>query len=103
MMPAAAATAWAESTDLSTCTVTLAPDSALYTGTEHKLSGDDDAVKVNLTVKSGDTTLTRKTDYNVAWSQGETPNATPKDAGAYTLTVTGEGSYSGTITKTYTV
>lgn len=103
MMPAAAATAWAEGTDLSTCTVTLAPDSALYTGTEHKLSGDEGTVKVNLTVKSSGKTLERGTDYDVAWSQGETTNGTPKDAGAYTLTVTGKNSYSGTITKTYTV
>ena len=101
MMPAAA---FAETgTALTNDNVTLSPDSALYTGTEHKLSGEEGIVKVNLTVKSGDKTLANGTDYNVAWSQGETTDATPKNAGAYTLTVTGQGSYSGTITKTYTV
>ena len=103
MMPAAAATAWADTTTLTDADVTLSPESALYTGTEHKLSGGTGTVKVNLTVKSGDTTLARETNYGVAWSQGETPDKTPEDAGAYKLTVTGKGSYSGTITKTYTV
>ena len=104
MIPAAAATAFAEGTiDLSTCTITLSPESALYTGTEHKLSGGSDTVKVNLTVKSGEKTLTRDTNYGVAWSQGETTGKTPKDAGEYTLTVTGKNSYSGKIEKTYTV
>ena len=104
MMPAAAATAFAGGeTALTEANVTLSPESALYTGTEHKLSGDNDTVKVNLTVKSGDTTLTKGTNYDVAWSQGETSNKTPKDAGEYTLTVTGKSSYSGTVKKTYTV
>ena len=80
MMPAAAATAWADTTTLTDANVTLSPESALYTGTEHKLSGDNGTVKVNLTVKNGDSELKKETDYGVAWSQGETDNKAPKDA-----------------------
>ncbi len=100
MIPATAATAFAETTQLTDADVTLSPESALYTGAEHKISEG----KVRVTVKNGEgTELTKDSNYTVAWSKDGTTGATPKNAGEYTLTVTGTGSYSGSVKKTYTV
>ena len=42
--------------------------------------------------------LNEGTDYTVKWS-----NASSKNAGDYTVTITGEGNYTGTTTATYTI
>lgn len=47
-------------------------------------------------VAIGESTLTATTDYTISGNQ-------KKDAGTYTLTVTGNGNYDGTITKDFTI
>ncbi len=54
-----------------------------------------------ITVKAGDTALAAGTDYTVAWSPSEP--AANSNVGTYTLTVTGQGGYTGTANATYTV
>ena len=54
--------------------------------------------KPTVTVKNAQgKTLTAGTDYTVAYSAGS------KDVGSYSVTVTGKGYYSGTVTKNYTI
>ena len=48
-------------------------------------------------VRSGNTVLVKNTDYT------EKFNKTVKDRGVYTLTVTGKGKYTGSISKSFTV
>ena len=69
-------------------TVELSEDEFTYTGSEQKPT---------VTVKLGDTPLTENIDYTVDYSD-ESINA-----GEYTVTVTGTGNYSGTVTATYTI
>ena len=101
MIPATAATAFGdEKTEIKAADVTLSPESALYTGGQHKISEG----KVSVTVKKdSENALTKDRDYTVAWSKDGVSDATPKEAGIYTLTVTGMGNYTGTVTKTYTI
>lgn len=47
-------------------------------------------------VKIGDTVLNPSTDYTVSGNE-------KKDAGTYTLTITGTGNYTGTATKEFTI
>ena len=97
MMPAAAATAWADTTTLTDANVTLSPESALYTGADHN---------VNVVVKKNDgTTLTANTDYEINWHLDSTDGkGSPyREVGTYQLKVTGKGSYSEEVTKTYTI
>lgn len=49
-----------------------------------------------VTVKVGDTILTKETDYTVAYTNNT-------NAGDATITVTGVGSYGGAVTKTFTI
>ena len=49
-------------------------------------------------VTIGGQTLTAGTDYTAVWS-----NASSKDAGTYTVTITGKGSCEGTTASTYTI
>ena len=58
---------------------------------------DGTAKKPGVTVKIGDKTLTKDTDYEVV-SYADNTNA-----GAATVTVTGKGSYKGTVTKTFNI
>ena len=69
-------------------TVELNQNSFTYNGSEQKPT---------VTVKLGDTPLTENIDYTVDYSD-ESINA-----GEYTVTVTGTGNYSGTVTATYTI
>lgn len=50
-----------------------------------------------LTVKNGNVVMTQDTDYTVKY------NKTPLNAGKYTVTVTGKGSYKGKAAQTFTV
>lgn len=73
---------------LSSCTVTLSPTSYTYDGT---------VKRPTVTVKDGSTTLTEGTHYTVTWPSG------CKDAGTYTVTVTGKGNYAGTKSASFTI
>ena len=64
--------------------VTLSAESATYDGTEQQ---------PNITVAG----LTAGTDYDVTFQAGF------KNAGTYTVTITGKGIYAGTVEKTYTI
>lgn len=74
-------------TDISTCTTTLSSSSYTYDGT---------AKIPAITVKNGSTTLKENTDYTVSYSNNV-------NAGTATAKITGKGSYTGTLSKTYTI
>lgn len=75
---------WLQVTPAPLPDATLSPASAVYNGTEQK-----PAVAI-----AG---LTAGTDYTVAYT-GDFTNA-----GTHTVTVTGQGNYEGTVTKTFTI
>ena len=56
-----------------------------------------------ITVVIGNTTLRNGTDYKVEYTKAGKTNSYAEDAGTYTVTITGIGSYSGTVTKYFTV
>ena len=72
---------------ISECTTTLSATTYTYDGT---------AKTPTVTVKNGTKTLVSGTDYNVAYSNNT-------KAGTATVTVTGKGNYSGTLSKAYTI
>ena len=69
-----------------TCTVSDIPDQT-YTGS---------AIEPEVTVTMGENTLTLGTDYEVTYSNNT-------NVGTASVTVTGIGNYSGTITKTFAI
>ncbi|MCD8335306.1 MAG: hypothetical protein LUC35_08240, partial [Clostridiales bacterium] len=78
---------YTESIDLSTCTATVA--SAIYTG---------EALTPPVTVKNpAGSTLLLDTDYTVSY-EGDLVNI-----GSYTITIIGQGNYTGAITETFTI
>lgn len=68
-------------------TVTLNSNSFNYTGNE---------IKPTVTVKDGSTTLNEGTNYSLTYENNI-------NAGIATVTITGKGKYTGSITKTYTI
>ncbi len=60
------------------------------------------AQEPTVTVKDGTTTLVLNTDYTVTYSNN-TNAALSTAATAPTVTITGAGNYSGTVTKTFTI
>jgi uncharacterized protein YjdB len=74
-------------TSISDCTIDLSSTSYVYDGTEQK---------PDVTVKNGETTLIKDTDYTVSYSNNT-------DVGIATVTITGKGSYMGEIQKTFTI
>ena len=68
------------------------PSSSTYTGSA-----------ITLTVKDGDTELTEGTDYDIVYEKDGSSVAEIKDAGTYTVTITGKGNYGGTKTTTVTI
>lgn len=74
-------------TDLSKCSVSLASSVAEYDGT---------AKTPAVTVKNGTKVLKNGTDYTVTYSAN-------KAVGTAKVTVTGKGSYKGTVTKTFRI
>ena len=74
-------------TDISGFTLTVAEGAQTY---------DGNAKTPEVTVKNGDATLTKGTDYTVAYANNT-------NAGTATITVTGRGSYAGTLTTTFTI
>ena len=67
--------------------VTLSASSYTYDGS---------AKKPDVTVKDGDKTLVKGTDYTVSYKNNT-------NAGTASVTVTGKGNYSGTVTKGFTI
>ena len=74
-------------TAISSCTITLGATSYTY---------DGNAKKPSVTVKNGSKTLVKGTDYTIAYKNNI-------NAGTATVTVTGKGSYSGSVAKNYTI
>ena len=72
---------------ISDCTMTISPTSYTYDGT---------AKKPTVTIKNNSTNLTINTDYTVSYNNNT-------NAGTGTVTATGKGSYSGTLSKTFTI
>ncbi len=54
------------------------------------------AIKLSVKVKNGSTVLKEKTDYTVSYKNNT-------NAGKATVTITGKGSYTGTLKKTFTI
>ncbi len=73
--------------DISYYTTTLSATSCTYTGAEQILA---------VTVNDGTSDLTEETDFTVSYSNNI-------DVGTATVTVTGEGNYTGTVTKTFRI
>ena len=67
-----------------------APQNSVYDGEPHKFVP---------TVKDGEKELVKDTDYTVSYSTDNFTDVT----GTITVTVTGIGNYSGTVTKTYEI
>jgi hypothetical protein len=72
---------------LSKCKATIPSSSYTYTGK---------ALKPTVTVKSGSTKLKSGTDYTVSYKNN-------KNTGKATITITGKGKYTGTLTKTFNI
>lgn len=67
--------------------VTLSTEQVVYTGSEHRPT---------VTVKDGDKTLTPGSEFSVSYTDNT-------NAGTATVTITGQGEYSGTATKTFII
>ncbi len=61
------------------------------------LTYNGSAQSPTITVKVGETTLVKDTDYTISGTASAT------DADTYTVTVTGKGNYEGTVEKTWTI
>ncbi len=58
----------------------------------------------DITIKEGDKTLTKNTDYTVTYKNSKGSVVTsPTNAGKYSIVITGKGNYTGTITETFTI
>ena len=67
--------------------VTLSTEQVVYTGSEHRPT---------VTVKDGDKTLTPGSEFSVSYTDNT-------NAGTATVTITGQGEYNGTTTKTFII
>ena len=67
--------------------VTLSTEQVVYTGSEHRPT---------VTVKDGDKTLTPGSEFSVSYTDNT-------NAGTAIVTITGQGEYSGTATKTFII
>ena len=108
-------------TDLSGCTITVTESATYLYETENgePKPGTDGipkgiAQEPTITVTDGTDTLVRDTDYTVSYTPvtpatGTNLNPTldsdgkPLNAGIYTVTITGTGNYTGTVTKEFTI
>ena len=94
-------TAYAATTDISNgYSATLYPDNAKYDGnwsnTDAVYTGEAQTVKARVYGDDPDTYLTEGTDYEISYDNNI-------NVGEATVTITGIGSYTGTITKPLTV
>ena len=84
---------------------TIAPksltDGMIQTITDQIYTGA--AIEPSVVVKDGETTLTLNTDYSVSYSNNISAAASTAGENAPTVTITGIGNYSGSITKTFTI
>ena len=76
--------------------VSITDDNVTLSTTEFTYNGQEQ--KPTVTVILDDKNLVVDTDYEVSYNPTEV-----KDAGTYTVTVTGKGSYEGTVQKTFTI
>ena len=76
-----------ESADISNMEITLAKDSYVYTGVE---------IEPQVTVTNNGETLEEGTDYTVDYTDNI-------DVGTATVTITGIGNYTGTVTKNFEI
>lgn len=74
-------------TSISSCTVTLSETSYTY---------DGKAKTPTVTVKAGSKTLTKGTDYEVSYRNNV-------EVGTAAVTITGKGSYTGSVERTFTI
>ena len=93
-------TAYAATTDISNgYSATLYPDNAKYDGnwsnTDAVYTGEAQTVKARVYGDDPDTYLTEGTDYEISYDNNI-------NVGEATVTITGIGSYTGTITKPLT-
>ncbi|MGM9760744.1 MAG: Ig-like domain-containing protein [Parabacteroides sp.] len=72
---------------------TLTEDMATLSPTEYTYDGN----KPTITVKQGETILVENTDYTVTWPDD------PTGVGTHTVTITGQGNYQGTQTKSFSI
>lgn len=87
---------------VSDLSITLSSTSFIYNGSDQKPT---------VTVKDGNTTLTEKTtdnpsgQYSLTYSTINNASNTPtnSEVGSYTVTITGEGNYTGSIDKAYVI
>lgn len=80
---------------IASCTVTLDKTSFNYTGS---------TITPTVTVRDGYTLLTKGTDYTVTYKDAAGKVVTsPRDAGTYTVEISGTNGYSGTVTRTFTI
>ena len=94
-------TAYAATTDISNgYSATLYPDNAKYDGnwsnTQAVYTGEAQTVKARVYGDDPDTYLTEGTDYEISYDNNI-------NVGEATVTITGIGSYTGTITKPLTI
>lgn len=75
--------------------VTGAPTSLSYKNAEWTPTQIETGMEVKY---DANTTLTKGADYTVTYDPSPV-----RDAGSYTMTITGAGNYTGTVTKTFTV
>ena len=73
---------------VSDLTITLSATTFTYNGNEQKPT---------VTVKDGGTTLTQGTHYTLSWPAASTA------VGSYSITITGTGNYTGSVSKTYVI
>ncbi len=73
--------------DISACTITVDPDSFVYDGT---------AKTPNVSVKDGSNILAKDTDFTVSYQNNI-------NVGAATAVIAGKGSYTGTVSKNFTI
>ncbi|MBQ6843372.1 MAG: leucine-rich repeat protein, partial [Agathobacter sp.] len=78
-------------------TITTAPiNEAKVTLSKSSYTYDGKTKKPSVTIKLGDKTLVKDTDYTVTYKNN-------KNIGKATVTIKGKGNYTGTLTKTFTI
>ena len=83
-----------EPTEITRDMVTMMPPPFIYTG---------ESIDLGITVLDENTKLRPGEDYTVTYTRDGNPAAEVRDAGTYTVAVTGTGNYKGTVTISVTV
>lgn len=61
------------------------------------------AIMPKVKVRDSYTVLTEGTDYSITYKDASGKTVTPKEAGTYTIEITGKGAYSGTTRMNFTI